>query len=97
LPSLENLSQHFSDKPFLYIAIDVGEKDEVLKEFFKDEDLSYLNVLDTDETVTAQYGVRSHPVKFIINRDGNLIGTSSGYREWDAPEVKSLIELLINS
>jgi hypothetical protein len=36
-------------------------------------------------------------MKFLIDKNGDLIGISSGYRDWDTAEMKSLIEELINS
>lgn len=79
------------------MAIDVGESKETVLRFVKNKDLSFTFLLDKDSQVSAQYGVRSHPMKFLIDKKGNLIGISQGYKEWDTTEMKSLIELLINS
>ena len=54
-------------------------------------------LLDNDGKVSAQYGVRSHPMKFLINKNGRLIGIAKGYREWDADEMKQLIQALMGS
>lgn len=79
------------------MAIDVGESKETVLKFVEDRDLSFTFLLDEDSQVSAQYGVRSHPMKFLIDKQGNLIGISQGYKEWDSKEMISLIELLINS
>ena len=79
------------------MAIDVGESKETVLRFVEERDLSLTFLLDKDSQVSAQYGVRSHPVKFLIDKQGNLIGISQGYKEWDTKEMKSLIELLIDS
>ena len=79
------------------MAIDVGESKETVLRFVEERDLSLTFLLDKDSQVSAQYGVRSHPVKFLIDKQGNLIGISQGYKEWDSKEMISLIELLINS
>ncbi|TNF55006.1 TlpA family protein disulfide reductase [bacterium] len=97
MPSLENLHQHFKDKNFTLLAVDVGEKAEIVQQFVHDRGLSFRFLLDEDGRVSAQYGVRSHPMKFLIDKNGNLIGIAYGYREWDTEEMKSLIQLLINS
>ncbi len=78
------------------MAIDVGENKETVQNFVEDRDLSFTFLLDEDTQVSAQYGVRSHPMKYLIDKNGNLIGVSYGYREWDNAEMKSLIELLLN-
>ena len=79
------------------MTIDVGESKETVLKFVEERDLSLTFLLDKDSQVSAQYGVRSHPVKFLIDKQGNLIGISQGYKEWDSREMISLIELLINS
>jgi hypothetical protein len=40
---------------------------------------------------------RSHPMKFLIDKKGNVAGIAQGYREWDKEEMKSLIKLLMIS
>jgi peroxiredoxin len=96
LPSLESLHRHFREKPFVLLAIDVGEKKEVVREFLRDRDLSFTFLLDEDGQVSLQYGVRAHPMKFLFDIKGNLIGIAKGYREWDSEEMKSLIRLLMS-
>ena len=97
MPSLENLHNQFSDSEFILLAVDVGEKRETVQKFIRDKGYSFLNVLDENKTVSTQYGVRSHPMKFLINKNGELIGLAKGYRQWDTDEMKLLISSLINS
>jgi peroxiredoxin len=96
LPSLENLHQHFKDKNFTLLAVDVGEKKETVQRFVHDQGLSFRFLLDEDGQVSAEYGIRSHPMKFLIDKKGNIVGIAQGFREWDKEEMKSLVQLLIN-
>jgi peroxiredoxin len=97
LPSLENLHQHFRKDDFIFIAVDVGEKRDVVQKFIQKHGYSFLNVLDENKLVSAQYGINAHPVKFLINKSGELVGVARGYREWDSEEIKSLIRSLMDS
>ncbi len=97
MPSLERLHKQFKDDEFVIIAVDVGEKRDTVKSFIDKKGYSFLNLLDKDSQVSVQYGVRSHPMKFIIDKKGDLIGMARGFREWDSNEMKDLISLLINS
>ncbi len=97
MPSLEKLNHHFKDKPFSILAIDVGEEKETVLKFIEERNLSFTFLLDQDEQVSASYGVRSHPMKFFINKNGKLIGVSLGYREWNTDDMKSIIQALIDS
>jgi peroxiredoxin len=96
LPSLEKLSRHFKDKPFSILAINVGEEKETVLKFIEERNLSFTFLLDQDERVSASYGVRSHPMKFLIDKNGNLIGVSLGYGEWNTDDMKSIIQALIS-
>lgn len=95
MPSLERLQQSFKGEPFVLLGIDIEEdRDTVLNHALKNN-LSFTNLLDKDGKVSAQYGVRSTPTKVLIDTEGNLVGMSLGYREWDTDEMKSLIRMII--
>jgi thioredoxin-related protein len=95
LPSLENLHQRFKGENLSIIAIDIEEsKDTVLKYVLKNG-LSYVNLLDSDGQVSAMYGVRSTPMKMLIDKDGNLVAAALGYRDWEQDEFIQLIEILV--
>lgn len=97
MPSLEELHNHFSNDQFILIAVDVGENRTTVKKFIDSKGYSFLNILDKDRQVSTQYGVRSHPMKFIINKEGKMVGVARGYREWYSNEMIELISLLIHS
>jgi thioredoxin-related protein len=95
LPSLEKLHQNFLGKDFVILGIDIQEnRNQVLRQVQKFE-LTYENLLDEDSEVSDLYGVRSTPAKIIIDTRGNVVGAVLGYREWDDPEVKQLIQKLM--
>ncbi len=97
MPSLERLYQHFKDRPFVIIGIDIEEERGKVSSVVQDYGLSYPNLLDRDARISILYGVRSTPTKVLIDKEGNIIGISLGYREWDSDEMKGLIELLMES
>lgn len=95
MPSLERLHQSFKGEPFVIVGIDIKEERETVLNYVRKNSLSYPNLLDEDGRVSTQYGVRSTPTKVLIGPEGNLVGMSLGYREWDAEEMKSLIRMII--
>jgi hypothetical protein len=97
LPSLENLHQHFKGKPFDIIAVNVQEEKETVRRFLSSQGVTYINVFDMNGETSGLYGVSSYPVKYLIGMDGNMVGFSPGYKEWDRDEIKSLIQELIDS
>ena len=58
----------------------------MVKEYVKAKNLTFLNVLDTDSKVAAQYRVRGIPATFFINPGGRLSplpqGIVSGIAKW---------------
>lgn len=95
MPSLEGLHQNFIGKNFAVVAIDLRESKDTVDKVVRQQGLSYDNLLDITGEVSNLYGVRSTPMKFIIDADGNLVGAALGYREWDDGDMKSLISLLM--
>ena len=95
MPSLENLKQSYQDKPFKVLLVDVQEPKETVKNYFEKENINLQVVLDRFGKVSAQYGVRSHPVKFLIDGQGKLMATGLGYRNWDSEEMNKLVNILI--
>ena len=49
-------------------------------------------VLDEDAFVSYRYKVRSHPMKFLIDPSGKIVGWASGYRQWDTEAMRMLIK-----
>jgi hypothetical protein len=95
LPSLENLKQNYKDKPFKVLLVNVMEPRETVKNFLEKENISLSVVLDKFGKVSAQYNIKSHPVKFLIDGQGKLLATGLGYREWDTEEMNKLVKILI--
>ena len=96
MPSLERLHQSFKGEPFVLLGIDIEEDKDTVLNHARKNNLSFTNLLDEDGKVSAQYGVRSTPTKILIDPEGNLVGMSLGYREWDTDEIKSLIRMIIS-
>jgi cytochrome c biogenesis protein CcmG, thiol:disulfide interchange protein DsbE len=93
---MERLYQSFKGEPFVLLGIDIEEDKETVLDHVRKNNLSFINLLDKDGKVSAQYGVRSTPTKVLIDPEGNLVGMSLGYREWDTDEIKSLIRTIIS-
>ncbi len=95
MPSLENLKQSYQDKPFKVLLVNVMELKNIVKDFWKEENITLPVVLDKFGKVSAQYNVRSHPVKFLIDGQGKLMATGLGYRDWDSEEMNKLVNILV--
>jgi peroxiredoxin len=89
------LHQHFTGEPFVLLGIDIQESREKVQWYLQEHGITYPNLLDEEGQVSLLYGVRSTPMKFLIDKEGNVIGAALGYNKWDTDEVKRLIEALM--
>jgi peroxiredoxin len=93
---LERLHQHFSQDPFVLLNVDIGEEASKVRSFAKNRGLSFPILLDRNGAVAAQYGVRAHPVAYLVDINGKVIGAAQGFREWDRTEMKTLVSSLMS-
>ena len=97
MPSLQSLKQKYQEKPFKVLLVNVQEQMETVRQLFEGENVSLQVVLDQDGKVSKNYHVSSHPVKFLIDRQGNLMAMGLGYRNWDSEEMNKLVNILIEN
>jgi hypothetical protein len=97
LPSLESLKQRYRDKPFKVLLVNVEEQSGTVKQFLAEKHIALQVVLDRDGKVSRDYHVSSHPIKFLIDGQGNLIAMGLGFKNWDTPEINKLVKVLIKN
>jgi len=77
------------------LAVDIREKKEIVKNYAVKAKLTFPVLLDTSGKVARDYGVRAHPVHYLIDGQGELIGMVRGARDWVSAENRNLIRHLI--
>ena len=92
---MAKLYQEFKDSDLVVLGVDVQEKKKIVKRYVKKEKLPFPILLDTDGSVARNYGIRSHPVHFLIDRQGKIIGKVMGARNWASAESRNLIRSLV--
>ena len=95
MPSLVKLHDEFKNSGFVVLAIDIGEKKEIVKNYVAKAKITIPVLLDTSEKVSREYGVREHPVHYLIDGQGELIGMVRGARNWVSAENRNLIRVLL--
>lgn len=97
MPSMQKLHQMFKDKDFAVVAINLQESASQVKTFFKELKLTFTALLDTSGDVGAEFGIRSIPTTFILDKNGSIIGKVMGPREWDSKDAIALFTFLTES
>lgn len=95
MPSMEKLYRKFKDKDFIMLAIDMREDGRKVKAFKEKFGLSFPIPLDSNGAVGSDYGIRSIPTTYFIDREGYAIGVALGARDWSSPETFGLINQLL--
>jgi hypothetical protein len=66
----------------------------VVKDFFAENKLSFMALLDSDEKARNLFGVGTIPT-FIVDNEGRIISSAAGPRKWDSKESFALFEHLV--
>jgi len=77
------------------LAISFKEPEDLVKDFQKEFKLSFPVLFDTQGNVSEKYEITGHPVTFLIDRKGFLVGKVLGERDWFSPEAKVLVTDLL--
>jgi len=97
MPSMERLAQAFKDKPFVVLAVDVGEDPDTIEAFNSELDTvpTFPILLDTRSHVMRAWKVAGLPTTFLVDKQGRIVATAIGGREFDHPAmVQAVRELL---
>ncbi|MDR1218547.1 MAG: TlpA family protein disulfide reductase [Treponema sp.] len=95
MPSMENLYQQFKNRPFVMLAIDLQEDQGDVSSFMRQMGLTFPVGID-DGPISDMYGISAIPTTFIIDRNGYIIATIAGSRNWNTQDVFSAIDALLN-
>jgi thiol-disulfide isomerase/thioredoxin len=95
MPKLVSLQKRLADKPFVILAINVGEKKYKVGKFSKLIELDLPVLLDTSKNVFRAWGLETLPTSFVIDADGRMRYRAYGDPGWDEDHVVSVMDELI--
>lgn len=97
MPSLERLYQQLSEQPFVVLAINQWENSDHVFAFMGQIDVfpSFPILFDPDSAVSEAFGVKGLPTSFLLDAQGRVVYRAVGGREFDHPEIVSLIRELL--
>jgi thiol-disulfide isomerase/thioredoxin len=96
MPSMEALYQRFRGRGLEFLAVDIQEGKDEVAAFMKQFGLTFPAALDDTGKISAEYGIRGIPTTFIIDKEGGIIASVVGGRDWNTPAVTTALELLIS-
>jgi len=89
---MQQLAERLAAEPFTLVTINVGEEPQVVANFVDSLDLDLTVLIDTDGTITRDWGVFAYPSTFLVDPDGHITHVRYGEAVWTDPEIVSIIE-----
>ncbi len=96
MPAMERLFQRMQNRDFVMLAIDFQESQQQAQKFMDEFQFTFPVLLDTDGTVGTTYGVMGLPTTYILDREGRIVASVVGPREWDSETAYAFFEHLLN-
>jgi thiol-disulfide isomerase/thioredoxin len=95
MPSMMRLQDKLAGKPFIILAVNMGETEKEIKDFLALVKADFTVPMDSDGKAISAWKVFVAPSTFLIDPKGNIRYALQGGAEWDAPEyVAKIAELL---
>ena len=96
MPSMHRLHQAVNDERFVILAVNLREDPQTVRKFAKELGLSFPILLDPRGITGLTYGLRAIPTTYLVDKQGRLTARLIGSREWDTPEFKDALRLLMD-
>ena len=98
MPAMEQLYRTLSRREFEILAISTDAQGAaVTRPFQRAMGFTFPILHDEEYRVGFIYGARSLPLTFMVDRQGVIRKKIFGARDWDSPEARELIQILMKS
>jgi len=92
---IDGLNKSLKDEEFTVMAVDIREDKGKIRSFMDKLKVDFPVYIDSTGAVATSYGVRGIPTTFIIDPDGNVVGSALGPRDWDSRDSVELMRSLM--
>jgi len=91
IPEMIRLAEMLADKPFVILAVNVGEEKRKLPGFVKKMDEHMVILMDTDSEAFERWKGIGLPSTFVIDPGGQIRYEAYGAVNWDAPYIVTML------
>lgn len=92
---MEALRASLQGRPFVVLAVNVGEGARAARGFGDKASLKFPLLLDPDTKTTRAWGARVLPASFVVGPDGRIRYSYLGAIDWAGADVKAALERLM--
>lgn len=95
MPSMERLSRALRERPFVVLAVNVGESERAARDFAEKLPVTFPVLLDRDTRTARAWGARVLPASYVIGADGTIRYSHYGELDWAAAPVREMLERIL--
>lgn len=95
-PVLQAFEDKYGVDGFAVIAVNVGETNTEIEPFLQRTKVRFAVLRDENGALASQYGLKTMPMSFIIDRQGKVAYVHTGFRSKDVPLLEQKIKALID-
>ena len=95
MPALETLSRELGPRGLTVVGVNFKEPRGDVEVFVREHALRFPMLLDTEGRVGQLYQVFALPATFVVDRQGTLVGTVLGIRDWVGPGARAYLDRLL--
>ena len=95
MPSMQRLKTKMAGKPFVILAVDMGETEAEVKAFLPQVKTDFTVLMDKDGRALKAWKVFAFPTSYLVDPQGKIRYGLYGAREWDAPDKAQKITQLM--
>jgi peroxiredoxin len=93
---MEQVHKEFNQRGLTVLTVNVQENRSRVVNWVKEQNVTFLVLLDADGVVARLYGITGTPTVVFIGRQGKLIGRAVGSRAWMGEKGRGLFEALLS-
>ena len=93
---MEKLYREFKDQGLEVVAVNFMESPKPVGDFIEERGFTYPILMDPKSHIAESYGVMRLPETVLIGRGGNILGKSTGFKDWYKPQAREFVAALLN-
>ena len=95
MPALETLARELGPRGLAVIGVNFKESKSQVEAFIQEHKLAFPMLLDAAGQVAERYQVFALPVTFLVDRQGRVVGTVLGIRDWVGADARAYLGQLL--
>jgi len=97
MPSMQRLKTKLAGRPFVVLAVNLGEPESRIRKFLSERKLGLTVLLDPGMRAAEAWNARILPASFVIGSDGRIRYHVIGGLDWSSKRVAAIVSNLVGT